>query len=552
MADLELGDALKEPVPEIEPEIKRDFISSLEAEPYDDEIGETCDKTDYVPLLDDDETEPKTKLADGGHAEPVVANGEHGTGDIGVSDPFGPKLDEDVLVDILLPPDDVQIFSPLQDTEPLPAMSEPCLLDFNDSSDFFSPLQREPQIQAEAAQSAFDEGWLTDSYSKTGDTDTQSGDASEKTTATFGETPSDDSTNVSFQVTKSDHLSDIWQPTAEEQLALSSHNPSEHGDLHSLKSEDFLFDAPVSDSQAATESQLLPGLANQQLQDPETGYLGYEESDEAPEYLSVDAQNFETENSSFLDQNTISQEQEGYLSQAVGTPEESSCYIEDSPPSSESCVPGSAEDIIAYEETAPVQQNEPFAETIEKEQVLSDYQTSQKATPVAHTQEEIPTPTAVLPEAELLVSTAIQLQEKSSADCTQESFSNSPTSLVAQIELPATQAEVESPISPAPRAPSPSAQAETVPPSTCVEVKSPAKPETLPLACPFAEAEIEPFFPVQAPEEPPASPVIQAPEEPPASPVIQAPEEPPILEYCSSHWDTILLPLLLPIHAPSD
>lgn len=89
MADLELGDALRDAPLDIEPEIKRDFISSLEAEPYDDVIGETCDKTDYVPLLDDD-TDPKNKLSDGGHAEPtptaVVANGEHGTGGIGVSE----------------------------------------------------------------------------------------------------------------------------------------------------------------------------------------------------------------------------------------------------------------------------------------------------------------------------------------------------------------------------------------------------------------------------------------------------------------------------------
>lgn len=81
---------MRDAPPEIEPEIKRDFISSLEAEPYDDVIGETCDKTDYVPLLDDDGTDPKTKLSDGGHAEPthaaVVANGEHGTGEIGVSE----------------------------------------------------------------------------------------------------------------------------------------------------------------------------------------------------------------------------------------------------------------------------------------------------------------------------------------------------------------------------------------------------------------------------------------------------------------------------------
>lgn len=59
MADLDnnlsLADALTEPPPEIEPEIKRDFIATLEAEKFDDVVGETVGKTDYVPLLDDDD-----------------------------------------------------------------------------------------------------------------------------------------------------------------------------------------------------------------------------------------------------------------------------------------------------------------------------------------------------------------------------------------------------------------------------------------------------------------------------------------------------------------
>lgn len=50
MADLSLADALAEPSPEIEEEIKRDFIATLEAEAFDDVVGETVGKTDYIPL----------------------------------------------------------------------------------------------------------------------------------------------------------------------------------------------------------------------------------------------------------------------------------------------------------------------------------------------------------------------------------------------------------------------------------------------------------------------------------------------------------------------
>lgn len=55
MADLSLTDALTEPSPEIEEEIKRDFIATLEAETFDDVVGETVGKTEYIPLLDGDE-----------------------------------------------------------------------------------------------------------------------------------------------------------------------------------------------------------------------------------------------------------------------------------------------------------------------------------------------------------------------------------------------------------------------------------------------------------------------------------------------------------------
>ncbi|XP_044151609.1 titin-like isoform X2 [Bufo gargarizans] len=235
MADLELMDALTDAPPQIEPDIKRDFISSLEAEPYDDVIGEKCDKTDYIPLLDDDEADGpgEKRSAEGSHPS-VVENGEHNMADIGVSDPFGSAGDEDVLTDFLLPPE-VQI---------CPAFPG-------------------------STEAAFNEGWLTDSYSKSGDTDTQSADASEKTSATFGETPSDESDKNSFQVHQSDTTSHIWQPTKEEKIALSPYSPEHEG----LKSEEF-------DEASCTESQLLPGLGST--------YLEPQDEDEFPNPYSYD------------------------------------------------------------------------------------------------------------------------------------------------------------------------------------------------------------------------------------------------------------------------
>ncbi|XP_023601235.1 microtubule-associated protein 4 [Myotis lucifugus] len=91
MADLSLADALTEPPPEIEGEIKRDFIATLEAEAYDDVVGETVGKTDYIPLLDGDEKTgnseskkkpcPDTSQVEGAPSPraAVLANGDHGT-----------------------------------------------------------------------------------------------------------------------------------------------------------------------------------------------------------------------------------------------------------------------------------------------------------------------------------------------------------------------------------------------------------------------------------------------------------------------------------------
>ncbi|NXO19583.1 MAP4 protein, partial [Cisticola juncidis] len=89
--NLSLADALTEPAHDIEEEVKRDFIATLEAEKFDDVVGETVDKTDYVPLLDDEDNakpgsqEPKGKGIPMEHSSAsgpmVVENGDHGLQD---------------------------------------------------------------------------------------------------------------------------------------------------------------------------------------------------------------------------------------------------------------------------------------------------------------------------------------------------------------------------------------------------------------------------------------------------------------------------------------
>ena len=57
--DLSLSDALSDcAAPGPEPRVERDFVAQLEAEAFDDQIGETVGKTDYIPLLDGDGTAP--------------------------------------------------------------------------------------------------------------------------------------------------------------------------------------------------------------------------------------------------------------------------------------------------------------------------------------------------------------------------------------------------------------------------------------------------------------------------------------------------------------
>ncbi|XP_029935447.1 microtubule-associated protein 4 isoform X3 [Myripristis murdjan] len=66
--DLSLSDALTDSVPQSGTEdlVERDFVAQLEAETFDDQVGETVGKMDYIPLLDNDDTRPGCKLTAGG------------------------------------------------------------------------------------------------------------------------------------------------------------------------------------------------------------------------------------------------------------------------------------------------------------------------------------------------------------------------------------------------------------------------------------------------------------------------------------------------------
>ncbi|MED6278561.1 hypothetical protein CHARACLAT_025221, partial [Characodon lateralis] len=68
--DLSLSDALMDspPQPGLESKVERDFVAQLEAETFEDQVKETVGKTDYIPLLDNDDT--------GADAGAALENGE--------------------------------------------------------------------------------------------------------------------------------------------------------------------------------------------------------------------------------------------------------------------------------------------------------------------------------------------------------------------------------------------------------------------------------------------------------------------------------------------
>ncbi|TRY86468.1 hypothetical protein DNTS_025553 [Danionella cerebrum] len=66
MADLSLSDALTDGAdPENREErVERDFVSALEAESFEDQVGETVNKSDFIPLLDEEEVGKKGSVVD--------------------------------------------------------------------------------------------------------------------------------------------------------------------------------------------------------------------------------------------------------------------------------------------------------------------------------------------------------------------------------------------------------------------------------------------------------------------------------------------------------
>ncbi|XP_074802604.1 microtubule-associated protein 4 isoform X6 [Natator depressus] len=159
MADLDhnlsLADALTEPPAEIEEEVKRDFIATLEAEKFDDVVGETVGKTDYIPLLDDDDDakaesqEPKSKPhTNGGQVEStsavgpaVLENGDRGIDDDSTVSPreiTGEKMSYKEFLDHSetwamddrdLCFESQSIFRPMEETEPFKMHREDVLSD---------------------------------------------------------------------------------------------------------------------------------------------------------------------------------------------------------------------------------------------------------------------------------------------------------------------------------------------------------------------------------------------------------------------------------------
>uniref|UniRef100_A0A8C8DAW3 Uncharacterized protein n=1 Tax=Oryzias sinensis TaxID=183150 RepID=A0A8C8DAW3_9TELE len=55
--DLSLSDALTDSVPQLgqESQVNQDFVAKLEAETFVDQVKETVGKTDFIPLLDNDD-----------------------------------------------------------------------------------------------------------------------------------------------------------------------------------------------------------------------------------------------------------------------------------------------------------------------------------------------------------------------------------------------------------------------------------------------------------------------------------------------------------------
>ncbi|XP_057679823.1 microtubule-associated protein 4 isoform X3 [Corythoichthys intestinalis] len=130
--DLSLSDALVDSGPQQgqESRVERDFVAQLEAETFDDQIGETVGKTDYIPLLDNDEASTGCILTTGGqtsmsHLEHQGEGKPHKVDDqpqqflaadflSDFSKPAGPGLNIEVGIASLSPEKPPSIADPLQ------------------------------------------------------------------------------------------------------------------------------------------------------------------------------------------------------------------------------------------------------------------------------------------------------------------------------------------------------------------------------------------------------------------------------------------------------
>ncbi|XP_024135402.1 microtubule-associated protein 4 isoform X4 [Oryzias melastigma] len=85
--DLSLSDALTDSAPQLgqENQVERDFVAQLEAETFDDQVKETVGKTDFIPLLDNDDVRADTSagLENGEQEAGVQKPGVSQPGDIG-------------------------------------------------------------------------------------------------------------------------------------------------------------------------------------------------------------------------------------------------------------------------------------------------------------------------------------------------------------------------------------------------------------------------------------------------------------------------------------
>ncbi|KAJ1098842.1 hypothetical protein NDU88_003949 [Pleurodeles waltl] len=260
--DLSLEDALTDNPPEVEEEIKRDFISTLEAEPYDDVIGETCGKCDYIPLLDDDaeksgnhEHQNKPKI-DGNHVEPAAAsqpavleNGDREIEENFMTESSRVSMGEEKMYSEFRTQKEPwqletehcfepqPVFQPVQQSVPLESnkdhdlLSELLLLPSSETKSrpaFTEHFGASGDLPAFTKNEAFRDDWLGDGQVRAEEAEDleyfakQEGSPGE----VLHEHSPWEATSFPVESAKDDHTGSHWQPTIREQQVLGMHHPS--------------------------------------------------------------------------------------------------------------------------------------------------------------------------------------------------------------------------------------------------------------------------------------------------------------------------------------